>query len=234
MIAFLLLSGLCLDVTATLATLPAQPPNTVRLYFVRHGQARSNLQPPPPGPPDSLDHLTSLGKSQMERVAAALKARGVALILHSPAGRATESAAALAGALGLKPRLESRLRPLDLGRSAAGPLGFAARIAAWKEDRDPAVTAGESMQELSERLLGLVRELGRAPGPRSVALITHSEVIASLVGSLKDVPAPRRYLIEVQNASITVVDVPTGKAPLLVTSNAAPEAASAVPPVQAP
>jgi broad specificity phosphatase PhoE len=229
MITLALLWGLFLDVNTTLAALPAPSPHTVRLYFIRHGQARSNLSPPPAGPPESLDHLTPLGKSQMDKVAAALKTRGVTLILHSPAGRAAESAVELASALRLTPRTELRLRPLELGRSPAGPLGFQARIAAWKDDRDPAVAAGESMQELSERLLGLVRELGRSAEPKSVALITHSEVIAGLVGALKGVPPPRRYLIEVQNASITVIDVPTGEPPRLVTSNAAPDPASDAP-----
>lgn len=40
------------------------PAGTLRVYLLRHGQAYSNLQPTPPGPPGSLDRLTPLGREQ--------------------------------------------------------------------------------------------------------------------------------------------------------------------------
>jgi broad specificity phosphatase PhoE len=87
---------LFLAVPDPLAALGPVPIRTVRVYLVRHGQALSNLEPPPPpsAAPQGLDHLTPLGEAQAraevgERVMALVKglraeapAASVALVAH--------------------------------------------------------------------------------------------------------------------------------------------------------
>src|SRR5437773_1901093 len=91
---------LFLAVPDPLAALGPVPAGTVRIYLVRHGQALSNLEPPPPpsAAPHGLDHLTPLGEAQARKVGEILAGQGVKLVLTSPAGRAKESAQQVAAA----------------------------------------------------------------------------------------------------------------------------------------
>src|SRR6185503_11982187 len=95
--------------------LPAVAGDTLRVYLVRHGQAYTNLNPPPQMAPAELDHLTTLGRQQVRRVARALSDQGIALVLHSPAGRARDTAEELRVLAGAEVRVEPRLRPMDVG-----------------------------------------------------------------------------------------------------------------------
>jgi peptide-methionine (S)-S-oxide reductase len=127
---------LAMAAVTTPADLGPVPAKQVRVFLIRHGQAYSNLDPQPDLPPTQLDRLTDLGHSQSRRAGRALKGHSVALVLSSPAGRARERAEELAAALGAGvPRVDPRLRPLELGRAAAGePLDWDAR-AVWRAVR---------------------------------------------------------------------------------------------------
>jgi probable phosphoglycerate mutase len=203
-----------------LSALPAPPASGVRVYLVRHGQALSNLDPAPDLPKEQLDHLTELGKRQAEKAGAALRDLGIGAIWSSPASRARETAALVASALGMPPpQVESRLRPLDLGRAPDGaPLDWDARIVDWETGRDPVPPQGESLAQLGDRVADLVASLAGAsssetkagakgPGTRSVVLVAHSEVIAAYLGRVRGTPPPKRWPPAVANGSITVVDV---------------------------
>jgi ribonuclease H / adenosylcobalamin/alpha-ribazole phosphatase len=189
---------------------------TRRVYLVRHGQALSNLDRAPDLPAEQLDHLTDRGRAQARTAGRALTGRGIAELLTSPAGRARETAAeiastlgdALDGASGLRPRVETRLRPLDLGEKADGrALDWDDRIASWEAGHDPSPPGGESMEQMSARVADLVASLTREGAPGSVVLVAHGEVIASYLGRLRGTPPAKRYPPGLANASITVVDV---------------------------
>lgn len=137
---------LLLAVPDPMAALGPVPAGAARVYLIRHGQALSNLVPPPPpdAAPRGTDHLTALGESQARKVGAVLAGRGVTLVLTSPAGRARETADKIASTLGLAPvRVETRLRPMDLGTDASG------KALSW-EDRESvvAVAHGEVIAAL--------------------------------------------------------------------------------------
>lgn len=215
-----------------LAALGPVPAGTVRVYFIRHGQALSNLQPPPSPAPRGLDHLTPLGERQSSKVGQILASKGVKLVVTSPAGRARESAEKIAAALGTAPvRVETRLRPLDLGYDAAGKqLGWEAREAEWKAGRDPNPPGGESMAQMGERVMAVVKDLrSEAPGA-SVVLVAHGEVIGSFVGELRGTPPAQRFPPRLANASLTVVEArPDGTVALLFTNHVAPGMPSPAP-----
>ena len=204
-----------------LADLGPVAAGTVRVFLVRHGQAFSNLDPKPDLPPERLDSLTALGHSQSRAAGAALRARGVVLVLSSPAGRARGTAEDIRSALTAPPvRVEQRLRPLDLGRGPDGkPLDWDQRIAEWKAGRDPSPLGGESLEHVGERVLDLVEEVAKTKPNGSVVMVAHGEVIGSFLGLLHGTPAPKRYPPNARNASITVVDVAAGKTPKLLLSN---------------
>jgi len=208
-----------------LSTLPPPPPTGVRVYLLRHGQALSNLDPEPDLPPEQLDHLTDLGKGQAEQAAAALAGRGIQVVLTSPASRARETAERIAKALKLDaPRVEPRLQPLQLGRTREGKaLDWDARIAEWDAGRDPIPPAGESMEQMSDRVASLVAALARQ-GAGSVVLVAHGEVIGAYLGKLRGTTPAKRYPPGIGNASISVVDARPSEPEKLLLANHAPKA----------
>jgi len=218
---------LFLAVPDPLAALGPVPAGTVRIYLVRHGQALSNLEPPPPpsAAPHGLDHLTPLGEAQARRVGEILAGQGVKLVLTSPAGRAKESAQQIAAALGAAPtRVETRLRPLELGRDASGkPLSWDDRAKEFAGGRDPAPAGGESMAQVGERVMALAKGLQAEAPAASIALVAHGEVIAAFVGEIQGTPPAQRYPPRLANGSITVVEArPDGSVALLLANHVPP------------
>ena len=225
---------LFLAVPDPLAALGPVPAGTVRIYMVRHGQALSNLEPlpPPSAPPQGLDHLTPLGEAQARKVGEILAGHGVKLVLTSPAGRARESAEKIAAALGAAPpRVEARLRPLELGKDASGkPLSWDDRAKEFAAGRDPAPAGGESMGQVGERVMALVKGLRVEARAVSVALVAHGEVIAAFIGAVQGTPAAKRYPPRLANGSITVVEArPDGRVALLFANHVPPGMPSPAP-----
>lgn len=85
---------------------------------------------------------------------------------------------------------------------------------------------GESLAQLGARVSGLVQDLSRSDGgehgPRTVLLVTHSEVVAGLLGAIKNRLPLHATMEGVHNASITVVDVGPDGRPRLVTRDGVP------------
>jgi probable phosphoglycerate mutase len=214
---------LFLAVPDPLAALGPVPAGTVRVYLIRHGQALSNLEPPPSAAPRGLDHLTPLGEAQARKVGEILAGQGVKLVLTSPAGRAKESAEKIAAALGAAP-IRARLRPLELGTDASGkPLSWDDRAKQFAAGRDPAPPGGESMAQVGERVMALVKGLRVEAPAASAALVAHGEVIAAFIGEVQGMPPPKRYPPRLANGSITVVEAcPDGSVTLLFANHVPP------------
>ncbi len=215
----------------TPAELPPVAADAVRVYLVRHGQAFSNLDPEPELPPDQLDRLTPLGHAQAKGAAAALAGRGIAAVYTSPAGRARETAAELAAALGLTapPSVEPRIGSLKVGKNPKGEDDdWDYRIAEWEAGRDPVPPGGESMAQMGERVFAAVREVRPARAGKAIVFVCHSEVIGAFVGAVSGTPAPKRYPPSAKNGSLTVVDLGAdGKATLRLANYVSPEVAAA-------
>lgn len=207
--------------------LPPAAPGTLRVVLVRHGQAFTNLDPEPDLPPEQLDRLTALGHAQARAAGQALQGLDVRYVVSSPKGRARETASEIAAVLALQGvvTVDPRLRPMEMGVNASGQeLDIQERWAEWKAGRDPVPPQGESLEQVAERVLDLLREQRAAFGKGSVVLVAHSEVIGTLIGKLNGVPAPQRFPPQVPNCSLTVVDVGQGgEAKLLAEAVKLPE-----------
>lgn len=204
--------------------LPDLQSGALRVYLVRHGQALSNLEPQPRLPPEQLDHLTDLGRSQAQAAARALAGRGVSAVFSSPASRARETAEAMARVLGIEaPAVEARLRPIEIGRAPDGrALGWKERTTEWERGLDPRPTDGETMADVGDRVGDFVRALARSRRGQSLLLVAHGEVIGAYLGRVRGTPAPKRYPFALANGSISVVDVaPTGSETLRLANQVA-------------
>lgn len=207
------------------ASLGPVPAGTVRVYLVRHGEAFSNLTPPPPNMSEKdMDGLTVKGQEQSAAVGAALKAVDLSLVLHSPTNRTKQTATGLVGSRSVSLRDERDLRRIDNGKGQGGkPLELADRVAIWKAGNDPRPLEGESMVDLGERMLKLVQSLRKDHAGKGVVCVTHAEPIAALLGHLKSTPGAMRYPPGIPIASITVIDVPASGPPKEVLAKYEPE-----------
>ncbi|MFQ5514620.1 MAG: histidine phosphatase family protein [Myxococcota bacterium] len=177
----------------------------MELVLVRHAQ--------PDWEPDgrAVDHpaLTELGRAQARRCAAALAGESFDALYVSPLRRARETAAPIAEALGLEPRVESWLRELELpplaGKTEEEVLRFfhsarARHLEKWWEG----FPGGESFRHFYERVssgieglllhshrLGVHADAGhriwRVPERSSRLLLvahegTHSVILSHLLG----------------------------------------------------
>lgn len=195
------------DPVLDLAALPATPAGSRRVYFVRHGQALSNLRPQPQVA--NLDTLTDLGRSQARATASALRAAGVAGVVTSPAGRARETGAEMVGvfANATAATADERLRPLDLGRHEDGrALTFEERGRQWSDGLDPAVTGGERMADVGERLAKFACDFKGAGAAAPVVAVSHSETIQAFVVFAMKAPAWTAWPPRIANGSVTVAE----------------------------
>ncbi len=204
-LATLLLSG----AAGTLFEPGPVPEGALRVLLVRHAQAYSNLQPPPALSLDQLDRLTDLGAANARRLAGLVRPLAPARVLVSPLNRTRQTAELVREGLGLPlVTVEPRLRPMALGHDDAGhELDIDLRWAEWKAGRDPRPAGGESLDDAAERVLGVLQEQRRAYGPGLVVVVSHSEVISSVNGRLRGRPAWQRFPPQVQNCSVSVIDV---------------------------
>jgi broad specificity phosphatase PhoE len=216
----MLATALLLALLSGPADLGPVPEGALRVYLVRHGQAYTNLTPPPDMTPEQLDRLTELGRAQARGAAAALKGRAVSLIVTSAKGRAQDTALELRGVLDVPVRVDERLRPLEMGKSAGGrELEWSDRMRDWSAGRDPVPSAGESLEQLGQRVLHLVSELKREQAGHSVVFVTHGELIGNLLGMLQEQTLEARFELRLGNASISAVEARAASVPRLLFSN---------------
>jgi broad specificity phosphatase PhoE len=68
-------------------------------------------------------------------------------------------------------------------------------------------------------VLDLIASLERTKPGQTVVIVTHGEVIAAVVGSLKSQPVKDWEELSIENASVTVVEAAAGKPPKLALVN---------------
>jgi broad specificity phosphatase PhoE len=133
------------------------------ILLARHGETTSNKDRRFQGQVDVP--LNDTGREQARALAEAARAEGVAALYSSPLVRASETAAIVGEALGLEPRLDDRLKEVDVGDWAErlkpdiereDPEGWAAFKAAGEDFRFP---GGESLAEQQERVIAALVDI---------------------------------------------------------------------------
>jgi broad specificity phosphatase PhoE len=184
------------------------------LILVRHGHVVDN---------DAGGHarlcgwadppLSPLGRWQARQLAERLRAEPVIAALYaSPLRRAKQTAGAVAGALGLRPRLRPGLQEIGCGTIDGWRLAevkhrypdlWAANLA--QDDEAFRWPGGESYRTFRARALRIVRRIAAAhPGER-VVIVTHSGLITQIVGALAGSSAARWEAFRTGNASVTEI-----------------------------
>jgi broad specificity phosphatase PhoE len=188
-----------------------------RIVVVRHGVTDWNRQGRFQGHLDPP--LSDAGRHEARLVAERLGSDSrlrPARVISSSLGRAMETAAAIGDATGVPVQADPRLIEIGQGEwegrtHAELEVTDADRYRAWRDAsgiRQP--PGGESIASATERVRELIDEL-RAATPGTACLVSHGgtlRIFARLVLELAD---DRSWALDVDNASIGVVDLAGGR-----------------------
>lgn len=181
-----------------------------KLLLIRHGQSVSNLRGVFTGHLDL--ELTELGHRQAQLTAEFIhKNYDVDIVYASDLSRAADTGRAVAEPLALPLNTDTRLREIyagvwegqsfnDLTEKYPAYAVFRGDIGACQTD------GGESVAQLSSRVLEAVEEIARINEGKTVVIATHATPIRAIMTHCKGLPLSRmKDVAWVTNASVTEV-----------------------------
>jgi 2,3-bisphosphoglycerate-dependent phosphoglycerate mutase len=195
----------------------SEPAPAARLWLVRHGQSEWNLAHRIQGQSYLAGSLTPAGREQAAHAATQLsdQARAAVAIVSSDLARTVETAAIIAGRLGLPLEFDPGLREQDLGAlegtssvtadrraDAPGEAAFDV-INQFYDEPYTLPPGGESVAQMYDRVHRTLRRLAAARPGAELIVVTHGgPVRVATAGSLPPpgTPLPRN---PVGNASIS-------------------------------
>jgi probable phosphoglycerate mutase len=173
------------------------PKGAADLLLIRHGETqvavRGEQFPMVEGQGDP--RLLAMGKEQAVRVGERLKAEPIAAIYVTTMTRTHQTAAPLAGHLGLEPRVERDLREVFLGDWDGGEFRFRAA------ENDPAFVRARELQEWGEipgaettaqlqaRVKAGLQRIASAHPDELVAVVVHGGVVSAALAIATGSPA---------------------------------------------
>lgn len=189
------------------------PPGATEILLVRHGESK----PVDPQRPEPLvdghgdPPLDPVGVEQAHRLADRLAGERIAAIYVTTLRRTVETAAPLAGRLGLELHVERELREVYLGEYEGGLFRVKAAerdpafVRAMEDERWEHLPGAEPTEAFAARVAhGLQRIVDAHPDDRVVA-VTHGGVIGQI---LADATNSRRFaFLGADNASISHIVV---------------------------
>jgi ribonuclease H / adenosylcobalamin/alpha-ribazole phosphatase len=188
-------------------------PTGVATTFVllRHGETALTAEKRFSGHGGGDPELSDRGRAQAERAAAILADRGtVDAVVSSPARRARQTAEAAAQRLGLDMRVEEGFREAAFGEWEGYTFAeiqqrWPAELDAWLSATSVAPPGGESFDDVAARTaLARDKTIARYAG-RTVLVVSHVTPIKTLVRLALDAPPPALYRMELQPASVSVI-----------------------------
>ncbi len=177
-----------------------------RLHLVRHGHTEAlgrTLTGRSPG-----IGLSAQGAAEATALAATLAFCPAAAILCSPQLRTRQTADAIAAVLGLEVQTSAALDEVDFGAWAGErfvDLDGRADWQAWNTRRSLSPSPGETMLAVQARVVALVQDLCADRPDRELVLVSHADVLRSLLAYLLAVPIDLMQRIDLSPASRSVV-----------------------------
>jgi broad specificity phosphatase PhoE len=168
----------------------------VRLLLARHGETADNAHGLILGRRDPP--LSTTGRAQATRLAAYARNAGLAAVWCSPLRRATQTAAAVAEAVGAGPTVVADLIESDRGDWEGMPVRHIAAVspvlhAAFEvADPDFAFPHGESLRSQLERTRRALTVV--AGGPRPAMVVAHAGTLRAALLAVGRRPPPERLL----------------------------------------
>lgn len=166
------------------------------VYLARHGESKKNVWHLPWTSKDQLDTLTTKGREQAAAIGKFLKDKNIVAIQSSPTGRTRETAQAISHILGLAEgfEVEEDFASLRGGTGPDGnPVSWPWREQQWVLGNDPRPEGGESMSDGEIRAREAVEKLAERFAGKAIAIVSHGDICAALLGFARNTPIPDRY-----------------------------------------
>jgi 2,3-bisphosphoglycerate-dependent phosphoglycerate mutase len=180
------------------------------LWLVRHGESTWNARGLAQGHDDQA-RLTSRGLRQARAIAVQLRDRPIRALYASDLSRALQTAAPLAGALGLTVVRDARLRERGLGvLEGTATASISPAVSGISDGRvvnpDACPDGGESLRDFYRRVARFAGDLaaaGRA-GDRAgdVAIVAHGGTLRMLTACRQGVPVEEMTWDPLANATV--------------------------------
>lgn len=182
------------------------------LLLVRHGTADhtgKRLYGRSPGV-----HLSVAGREQAGRLAERLREVPLEALYTSPMERCRETAAILLRGRGLRPRTARGLNEVDYGEWTGRPFASLRRSKAWRRVRSSPASVrfpgGESLFEVQERAVRTLEQIAARHRRRTVAVVSHGDVIRLCLAHYAGVHLDLFQRLEVDTGSVTALQLGDG------------------------
>jgi probable phosphomutase (TIGR03848 family) len=154
-------------------------------------------------------HLNPDGCAQVRALAAALAGLPIVAVYAGPLERALETAAPLAGRLGVEVRMTEDLDEVDYGAWTGRTLTSLAEEPLWQrfnaERGTTRIPGGETMADVAHRARRAMGAIGSAHPEELVLAVTHGDVIRALLASYLGMDLGDMLRLEVAPASVSMV-----------------------------
>jgi probable phosphoglycerate mutase len=181
-------------------------------HLVRHGQHNLGggvLAGRTPGV-----GLSEIGRAEIEAVAAHLEPQRIVRLYASPLQRTHESAAIIGERLRLPIELREQFIELDFGEWTGmtfDQIRGDPRWSLWSAHRSLArIPGGETMREIQRRAVEGLMELNEELGDGSAIIVSHGDVIRSMLVFALGMPLDFFSRIEVIQGSISTIRIDRG------------------------
>jgi probable phosphoglycerate mutase len=196
-------------------------PKLTTLLLVRHGNT-STTGKLLPGRAPGL-HLAESGMRQAERAGERIaELENVAAIYTSPLERARETAAPIAKATGLKPKVERGLLECDFGDWTGAELPKLMKLPEWRTvQRAPSTFRfpnGESFTEMQLRIVSTLDRLRATHHGSTVVCISHADPIKAAMAHALGTHLDLFQRIIISTCSISAIGF-AGDGPMALTVN---------------
>ena len=158
-------------------------------------------------------HLNDRGRAQADALGSRLSRLHLTAVYSSPLERAVETAGPLAQLQQLRVETAPGLLEIDFGDWTGKTIAELHQLPEWKVFNSyrsgTRIPGGEIMAEVLARALAELDRISRAHSGRGsvVALVSHGDVLRTLVGHFLGMPPDLFQRIEISPASVTVVTV---------------------------
>lgn len=182
----------------------------LQVYLVRHGETLWNAQRRIQGQSDSP--LTDKGEYQARQVAVRVSSLGITHVIASDLGRTMRTAEIIATACGCPLLSDARLRELNMGILEQREVdSLSKQEERWRcqlIDGTPngRIPQGESLQELSDRMLAMLDACRDLPTGSRPLLVSHGIALGCLISTILGLPAYAERRLRLRNCSLSRLD----------------------------
>lgn len=199
---------------------PKSPPLTT-VILVRHGQTPTTGQVLPGRTPGL--HLADKGIGQAEAAASRIAELSVTAVYSSPLERAKETAAPIAKAVGVRPRVSRGLFECDFGEWTGQELKALMKLPEWQTvQRAPAsfrFPGGESFSEMQHRMITTLDTLRDEHRGKTIVCVSHADPIKAVLAHALGTHLDLFQRIVVSPCSISVIAWPDSGPPVVLNMN---------------